>query len=190
MRAGAPLNWSARARMAGLAPVFVSVVCARAPIQRNHARRGRLEAPITRGRPAAREPPPRWHRPQSAVRAASPSQFPGNVSVIDVSVQHCDLVSAGRVSTSCVASRVLRARLLSRPRAPVPTSARPVPSRPDLRLAEPPKSKVNTRLTGRGRLMPCSQCALTHSDHISQAPAERAEARCPRACAPARAPLN
>ena len=54
------------------------------------------------------------------------SQFPGNVSVIDVSVQHCDLVSAGRVSTSCVASRVPRARLLSRPRAPVPTSARPV----------------------------------------------------------------
>jgi glycine/D-amino acid oxidase-like deaminating enzyme len=75
-------------------------------------------------------------------------------------------------------------------RAPVPTSARPVPSRPDLRLAEPPKSKVITRLTGRDRLMPCSQCALTHSDHISQAPAERAEARRPRACAPARAPLN
>ena len=186
--------------MAGLAPVFVSVVCARAPIQRNHARRGRLEAPIKysgfqSARASARVMPlsvPRTHRHRrhSRVRAASPSQFPGNVSVIDVSVQHCDLVSAGRVSTSCVASRVLRARLLSRPRAPVPTSARPVPSRPDLRLAEPPKSKVNTRLTGRGRLLPCSQCALTHSDHISQAPAERAEARCPRACAQARAPLN
>jgi hypothetical protein len=121
------------------------------------------------GRPCAGVPGPATRSPGRR------SQFPGNVSVIDVSVQHCDLVSAGRVSTSCdVASRVLRARLLSRPRAPVPTSARPVPSRPDLRLAEPPKSKVNTRLTGRDRLMPCSQCALTHSDHISQAPAERA----------------
>jgi hypothetical protein len=108
---------------------------------------------------------------------------------IDELMESINTVINESVDVVCSFARATRAAAVAA-RAPVPTSARPVPSRPDLRLAEPPKSKVNTRLTGRDRLMPCSQCALTHSDHISQAPAERAEARCPRACAPARAPLN